>query len=167
MNLDKFLCWFQSFDVQLDHVRVQHCPKSGFGLYSTKKITEQQILLLSIPQKLFIKPNACENENFSGFEQLISFLLENPTNPYVEFLKSIETVPQWRRNPTENYPKQLSDPMKIHDEKYLLSRQKFAQYSDELFQWAYYSINTRCVHFDMQIESKQSDDNLCLIPFLG
>ncbi|CAF1371219.1 unnamed protein product, partial [Didymodactylos carnosus] len=53
-----------------------------------------------------------------------------------------------------------------HLNKYNQSRNKFPQYDDEEFQLAYYTINTQCVHFDMEIDSKDQDNNLYLIPYL-
>ncbi|CAF5105866.1 unnamed protein product, partial [Rotaria sp. Silwood1] len=66
----------------------------------------------------------------------------------------------------DKYPRQLIDKMKKHLNKYNQSRNKFLNYTNDHFQWAYYTINTRCVHFDMEISSKDQDDNLCLIPYL-
>jgi len=166
MNIDRFLSWFNSTDVNTEYLNVQHSNDCGFGLYSRRVLAEKDFLILSIPEHLFIKPSYA-NTDFTGFEYLIEYLLENQTDPYVEFLRSIQCIPSWCRFTNEKYPRQLMDKMKKHLDKYNQSRKKFLQYNDNDFQWAYYTINTRCVHFNMDIDSKDQDDNLCLIPYLG
>ncbi|CAF1497278.1 unnamed protein product [Didymodactylos carnosus] len=94
------------------------------------------------------------------------FILQNKINPYIEFLRSIQSIPQWCTFYNDKYPRQLIHKMNKHLNKYNQSRNKFSQYNDEEFKWAYYTINTRCVHFDMEIDSKDQDNNLCLISYL-
>lgn len=166
MNIDRFLCWFNSTGVNTENVKVNYSDNYGFGLYSCRSIIEKDFLILSIPEHLFIKPSF-ENNNLTGFEHLIIYLLENQTNSYIEFLRTIECIPKWFNYPDEKYPQQLNNSMKKHLNKYNQSRQKVLQYNNKDFQWAYYTINTRCVHFNMEIDSKDQDDNLCLIPYLG
>ncbi|CAF1432633.1 unnamed protein product [Rotaria magnacalcarata] len=165
MNLDKFLCWFNSTGVITENVNVCYSDSSGFGLYSRRSLIEKNSLVLSIPENLFIKPSF-ENNNLTGFEHLIIYLLEEKSNPYVNFLRSIQPIPQWCLFSNDKYPRQLLDKMKKHLNKYNLSRIKIQQYNDDQFQWAYYIINTRCVHFPMDVSSKDQDNNLCLIPYL-
>ncbi|CAF1008062.1 unnamed protein product [Rotaria sordida] len=165
MNIDQFLDWFNSRGVCTENVNVSYRKDIGFGLYSSKSLIEKDSLILSIPEHLFIKPSF-EKSDLTGFEHLIIYLLEEKTNPYVEFLRSIKSIPKWRFYPNDKYPQQLIDKMSKHINKYNKSRNKFLNYNDQDFQWAYYTINTRCVHFDMNISSKDQDDNLCLIPYL-
>ncbi|CAF3265042.1 unnamed protein product [Rotaria socialis] len=165
MNLDEFLCWFNSTGVITENVNVCYSDSCGFGLYSRRSFIEKNSLVLSIPENLFIKPSF-ENKDLTGFEHLIIYLLEEKSNPYVSFLRSIQPIPQWCVFPNDKYPRQLSDKMKQHLNKYNQSRIKIQQYNDDQFQWAYYIINTRCVHFPMDISSKDQDNNLCLIPYL-
>jgi len=165
MNIDHFLSWFNSTDVNTENVNVCHSNECGFGLYSRRTIIEKDFLVLSIPENLFIKPSF-KNNDLTGFEHLIIYLLENETNPYIKYLRSIECIPQWCYYLNDKYPRQLINKMKKHLNKYNQSRNKFPQYNNEDFQWAYYTINTRCVYFDMKINSKDQDDNLCLIPYL-
>jgi hypothetical protein len=166
MNIDRFLSWFKSTGVNTENIKVYYSNDHGFGLYSCQSFIEKDSLVLSIPEDLFIKPSF-ENNDLTGFEHLIIYLLENPTNPYIEFLRSIQPIPPWCCFSNDNYPRQLMNCMKIHLNKYNQSRNKIQQYQDKDFQWAYYTINTRCVHFDMEMESKDQDNNLCLIPYLG
>ncbi|CAF1323561.1 unnamed protein product [Adineta ricciae] len=165
MNIEEFLQWFNSIGVHTDNVTVSYSDHHGFGLYSCQPSIEKDSVVLSIPEAIFIKPSY-QIEDFSGFEHIILHLLQEKSHPYVKFLRSISCIPSWRRFSTEQYPRQLTNPMKKHLEKYNQSRHKFAQYNDEEFLWAYYAINTRCVHFDMERDSKEQDDNLCLIPYL-
>jgi len=166
MNIDRFLSWFNSIGVNTENVNVHYSNDYGFGLYSRRALIEKDFLVLSIPEHLFIKPSF-ENNDLTGFEDLIIYLLENPTNPYIEFLRSIQCIPSWCSFFNDKYPRQLINQMKKHLNKYNQSRKKFQQYNHQDFQWAYYAINTRCVHFDMENDSKEPDDNLCLIPYLG
>jgi hypothetical protein len=166
MNINHFLSWFNSTGVDTENVHVSHSTDSGFGLYSCRSLTEKDSLVLSIPEHLFIKPSF-QTHDLTGFEHLIIYLLEEKTTPYVEFLRSIQSIPQWRCFSNDKYPQQLMGKMKKHINKYNQSRTKIQQYQDGEFQWAYYTINTRCVHFDMEIDSKDQDNNLCLIPYLG
>jgi hypothetical protein len=166
MNIDQFLSWLKSTNVNTENVKVCHSDNYGFGLYSSRSLIEKDSLVLSIPEHLFIKPSF-ENNDLTGFEYLIIYLLENPTHPYIEFLRSIQPIPSWCYFLNDNYPRQLMDSMKKHLKKYNQSKTKLQQYSEKDFQWAYYTINTRCVHFDMEIDSKDQDNNLCLIPYLG
>ncbi|CAF1169975.1 unnamed protein product [Adineta steineri] len=165
MNLDDFLSWFNSTGVNTENINVSYSITSGFGLYSRRELIEKDFLILSLPEHLFIKPSFNTND-LTGFEHLIIHLLEEKTNPYIKFLRSIQCIPQWRYYPNDKYPQQLIDKMKKHLNKYNQSRNKILQYNDDEFQWAYYSINTRCVHFNMENDSKDQDDNLCLIPYL-
>ncbi|CAF3676931.1 unnamed protein product [Rotaria sp. Silwood1] len=98
--------------------------------------------------------------------RLVYVCEKEKTNPYIEFLRSIKSIPKWCLYSNDKYPRQLIDKMKKHLNKYNQSRNKFLNYTNDHFQWAYYTINTRCVHFDMEISSKDQDDNLCLIPYL-
>ncbi len=166
MNIDHFLSWFNSMNVNTEYVNVQHSNDCGFGLYSRRVLPEKDLLILSIPESVFIKP-LFKNSDFTGFEHLIEYLLENQMNPYVEFLRSIQSIPSWCHLPNEKYPRQLIDKMNKHLNKYNQSRKKFSKYNNQDFQWAYYTINTRCIHFNMEMNSKDQDDNLCLIPYLG
>lgn len=165
MNIDRFLSWFKSTGVNTDQVEVRYSDTSGFGLYSRRTLIERDVLLLSIPESLFIKPKY-HNRDFTGFEHLIEYLLSKPTHPYVDLLRTLQCIPQWRQLSNENYPRQLLHSMNKHLKKFGQSREKFAQYDDEDFLWAYYVINTRSVHLNMDIDSKDQDDNLCLIPYL-
>ena len=165
MNIDRFLSWFISKGVNTDHVDVRYSENSGFGLYSRRTLIERDVLLLSIPSSLFIKPTY-HKKDFTGFEHLIEYLLNNPSDPYVDLLRILQCIPQWRQLSNENYPRQLLHSMNKHLKKYQQSREKFPQHGDEDFLWAYYVINTRSVHFNMEIDSKDQDDNLCLIPYL-
>lgn len=165
MNIDRFLLWFKSTEVKTDLVEVRYSDNSGFGLYACRSVIDKDSLVLSIPESLFIKP-LCVNPDFTGFEQLIEYLLTHPTDSYVEFLRTIQCIPSWCQFSNENYPRQLLHSMNKHLKKYQQSRDKFPQYKDDDFQWAYYVVNTRCVHFNMEIDSKDQDDNLCLIPYL-
>ena len=165
MNIDRFLSWFKSTDVKTDQVEVRDSENSGFGLYTRRTVNEKDSLILSIPECLFIKPSY-DNPDFNGFEHLIQYLLTNLTHPYVEFLRTLECIPLWCQFSKENYPRQILHSMNKHLIKYRQSCEKFVQYKDEDFQWAYYAINTRCIHFDMEIDSKDEDNNLCLIPYL-
>ena len=166
MNIDHFLSWFKSTGVKTENVEVCYSNDYGFGLYSARSFMEKDFLILSIPEDLFLKPSL-DNKDLTGFEHLIIDLLEDQINPYIEFLRSIQSIPPWCHFSNDNYPWQLRNSMKKHFKKYQQSRNKFPQYKEKDFQWAYYTINTRCVHFDMEIESKDQDDNLCLIPYLG
>ncbi|CAF3571670.1 unnamed protein product, partial [Rotaria sp. Silwood2] len=165
MNIERFLCWFNSTGVNTENVNVSYSNNFGFGLYSCRRLIEKDYLILSIPEHIFIKPSF-KNNNLTGFEHLIFYLLEEKTNPYIEFLRSIESIPKWFYFINDKYPKQLINKMKKHLNKYNQSRNKFQNYTEKDFQWAYYTINTRCVYFDMKISSKDQDDNLCLIPYL-
>ena len=165
MSIDRFLLWFKSTDVNTDLVQVRYTNHSGFGLYSRQPIVETNSLILSIHESLFIKPSF-QNQDFNGFEHLIEYLLTTLTDPYVEFLRTLRCIPSWCQFSTDNSPRQLLHSMNKHLNKNRHSREKFPQFTDEDFQWAYYVINTRCVHFNMEIDSKDQDDNLCLIPYL-
>lgn len=166
MSIDRFLSWFNSTGVNTENVTVSYSDNSGFGLYSRRSLIEKDSLILSIPEHLFIKPSFKTND-LTGFEHLIIYLLEEKIHPYIEFVRSIQSIPQWRCFPNDKYPQQLMHQMKKHIKKYNQSRNKISQYKNDEFQWAYYTINTRCVHFDMERDSKDQDDNLCLIPYLG
>lgn len=166
MHIDSFLTWFDSTGVDTTRVRVRHTGESGFGLYSHGVTIEKDALVLAIPERLFIKPSV-QTEELTGFEQLIVQLIETKHDPYVHFLRSMSCVPPWRHLPDERFPRQLADPMMKHRTKYEQSRAKLSQYEDEEFQWAYYAINTRCVHLDLDRGSTEPDENLCLIPYLG
>ncbi|UJR24052.1 hypothetical protein I4U23_027020 [Adineta vaga] len=165
MNIDEFLQWFNSLGINTENVKVSYSDHHGFGLYSHQSLIEKDSIILSIPEHVFIKPSY-EIDDLTGFEHLIIHLLEEKSNPYIEFLRSIQCIPSWRYYLNDQYPRQLKVPMSKHQTKYDQSRKKFPQYNDEEFLWAYYAINTRCVHFNMERESKDQDDNLCLIPYL-
>jgi hypothetical protein len=166
MNIDRFLSWFNSTGVNTENVKVHYSNDYGFGLYSQRPLIEKDLLILSIPEHLFLKPSY-ENNDLTGFEQLIIYLLENQTNPYIEFLRNLQCIPKWCYFLNDKYPRQLMNKIQKHLNKYNQSRNKFQKYNNNDFQWAYYTINTRCVHFNMEIDSKDQDDNLCLIPYLG
>ena len=166
MSLDRFLRWFESTGVKTEHVHVASTNESGFGLYTRRPLPERDCLVLSVPERLFVKPAVTTND-LTGFEQLIVYLLENPLDPYVDFLRSVSCIPRWRQCPGERFARVLNDDMEKHKQKYDRSRAALAQYSEDDFLWAYYAINTRCVYLDMHTSSKDQDENLCLIPFLG
>jgi hypothetical protein len=166
MNIDRFLSWFNSTGVNTSNVNVSYSNESGFGLYSRQSLIEKDSLVLSIPEYLFLKPSF-KDPDLTGFEHLIIYLLEEKNYPYIEFLRSIQCIPQWRHFSNKKYPRQILDKMTKHLNKYNQSRNKILQWTDEDFQWAYYTINTRCVYLNMEGKSKDQDDNLCLIPYLG
>jgi hypothetical protein len=166
MSLASFLDWLESTGVDTQNVRVAHDTHTGFGLYTSRSLPDIDTLVVAIPERLFIVP-VDNDENKTGFEQLIGQLIQQRTHPYVQFLRSIDPVPVWCRFPADDYPSQIESTLNKHREKYSLTRLKFSQYDDELFQWAYYTVNTRCVHLDRHGASTDPDDNLCLIPFFG
>ena len=94
--LETFLRWLESRGAKTDHIQVRHDPTFGYGLFPRSAISERDSLLLSVPSSLFVRPQE-EQSDLSGFEQLLSTLLGEETNPYVELLRSLDPVPSWRR----------------------------------------------------------------------
>ena len=162
-DLHRFL---HNNDVNIERVEIRHSEHFGYGLFLTSPISETDFLVLAIPERLFLRPRG-ESSDFTGFEQLISTLLEEKEHPYVRFLRTIDPIPSWRRATNERFPSLIERPMRKHLEKYQRSREKFSTCPEEEFLWAYYSVNTRCVHLDCHSSSKEADENLCLIPYLG
>ena len=163
MSIDRFLSWFNSTGIQTNYLQIRHSKTDNFGLYVRQLIIEENSLLLSVPEKFFIKPSF-ENKNLNGFEHLIIRLLEDENNEYIKYLRTIRSIPKWRQFPNENYSRQLKEKIRKHLEKYHRIRNKLDQFDNEQFQWAFYTINTRSIYLDL---NKQNENNLCLIPYFG
>jgi hypothetical protein len=168
-SLDTFLHWCSSrAQLDLDHLHIQFDERFGYGLFPKRPIEKAETLILSIPEHLFIRPSN-DSSTLNGFQQLMVQLLRTDRiRPYVEFLHTLDPRPLWRKQRDNTfYPRLIRQQMDQHRQKYQRYRADLMQYSDEQFEWAFYTIHTRSVHYQRTVSSSDPDDHLCLIPFFG
>lgn len=167
MSLTKIIEFMEENEIDLDRLDVRWNNQSGYGIYPRRIPLEKDEILLQIPSKCFVCPSF-PSDGMNGLEQLIDYLLHHPSDPYVQFLRQISSIPPWRNHLDEHFPKFLNKTIEKHLNIFDQSRKKFLEYSDEEFQWAFYSIHTRSIYYPSSSSSSTDpNDHLCLIPYFG